>query len=150
VGLALLNNRLSGLSLDVRRKSMTVTAKLALSDADLALFREGSLQERERLIQGLFESLDEADVARLLAGFCIGDRETYDGEPAVAGVSFEDERSGTITVSFTGSAYYGCKEMNRLDEHDEAVLYTIGIESAFIQFSTHPPDPQKRYPNEEL
>lgn len=120
----------------------TVTSEI-LED-DLLTLIEGEPKERDECIQSIFEQLGEDDVGSLLSGFCTGDRETYNDDSMIMGVSFEDEISGTIDVAFTGSAYYGCKDMDRLDEHDETVAFTIDREGSTVEFSTTPPDAPER------
>ena len=111
---------------------------------DLRTLIEGAPKERDKCIQSIFEHLSEDDIGSLLSGFCIADRETYNNDPTVTGVSFDDEISGTIDVAFTGSAYYGCKDMDRLDEHDETVTFTIDPENSTVEFSSTPPDLPER------
>jgi hypothetical protein len=129
--------------------SKTITVKLL--ETDLAPFREAaSTKQLQELVQRLFESLDEADTNTLLSDFCVEERETYDGSPTVADVSIDCPLSGTINVEFWGSAYFGCKDMSPEYERAATVVFNVSIEESCICFSTDPPDPEARYPDDEL
>jgi hypothetical protein len=52
-----------------------------LSTDDLAVFAQGKEAGCEKVIKHLFESLDDKQVAELVADFCNGPRESYDGNP---------------------------------------------------------------------
>ncbi len=129
---------------------MTKTIQTSLSDSDLQTFAEGTTREQADAVQALFESLEESEIGELLGYFCDGDREAYNEDPTVMHVTMEDEDSGMIDVDFTGSAYYGCKDMDRLDEHSEAVVFKISLQASLITFTTEPPDPPDRPPDEEF
>jgi len=129
---------------------MIKTIQASLSDSDLETFAEGTTKEQADAVQALFESLEQSEISKLLGYFCDGDREAYNEDPTVIHVAMEDEDSGMIDVDFTGSAYYGCKDMDRLDEHSEAVAFNISRETSLITFTTEPPDPPERPPDEEF
>lgn len=128
---------------------MLETITVEISGEDLLALTDSDPKKRDNRIQFIFERLSEDEVGSLLDGFCIGDRETYNDDPIVMGISFDDELSGTIDVAFTGSAYYGCKDMDRLNEHGETVTFTIDREGFTIEFSTTPPDVPER-PMDEI
>jgi hypothetical protein len=123
---------------------MLETVTTEILEDDLLTLLERTPKERDECIQYIFEHLSEDEIGCLLVGFCIGDRETYNDDPLVTGVSFDDELSGTIDVAFTGSAYYGCKDMDRLDQHVATVTFTINREGSTIDFSTTPPELPER------
>ena len=84
---------------------MIESATMPMSSNELELLEAGNSKERENLIESLFGSLEEETSARLLSGFCNGEREVYNNHPFVSDVSFDDRLSGTLAVDFTGSAY---------------------------------------------
>jgi hypothetical protein len=126
----------------------TVTTEIL--DSDLEAYAEGSTDERAKIVQDIFEHLDDGDLGELLGYFCTGDREAYNEDPYVIGVDMHDDTSGTISVDFTGSAYYGCKDMDRLDEHSESVIFEVSPGDALVKFTTEPPDPVDRPPDDEF
>jgi hypothetical protein len=129
---------------------MIKTIQALIDDSDLEAFIEGSSEERAAVVQGVFESLEESEIRELLAYFCTGDRESYNEDPTVARICMDDDMNGTIDVDFTGSAYYGCKDMDRLDEHSEAVRFEVSVEASQVTFTTESPDPPERPPDEEF
>lgn len=133
-------------------KMIKNTAKVPLSKDDIDTLCSGNEKNSRDCIETLFNSLDDDETAGLLIGFCTGDREEYGGDPIVADVTFHDTASGTIDVDFTGLAYYGCKDMDRLDEHAEAVGFDISFDDEQITFSTETLDPVEsiRDPNDEF
>lgn len=99
-------------------------------------------------MESVFLQMDDEKMSVLLGGYCIGERESYNNDPFVTNVSFDDEVSGTIDVSFTGSAYFGCKDMDRLDEHDVTVAFTITSDDLIVRFETNPPEMGERTTDE--
>lgn len=120
------------------------TVKVKLSTENLALLEDGSGNEREKLVKALFESLDENESRTLLSRFCTGKRETFDECSCVEHVEFDDAVSGTMSVGFTCSAYFGCKDQNYTDERDAIVQFELLIRESLIQFTTDPPEPPAR------
>jgi len=131
---------------------MIKTIHVEIDDAELEEFVEAFEDDKAKIIQNIFENLegDDGDVGDLLGYFCTGDLETYNEDPMVGSVTMHDELSGTIDVDFTGSAYYGCKDMDRLDEHCEAVAFEVSLLDKRITLTTEPPDKVERPPNEEF
>lgn len=130
---------------------MPESVSTVLDEEEVESFFESNDAERSAFISSQFDHLSESDQRKLLAGFCTGDREDYNGEPCVMGVSIDDYPdeegfSGTVDVYFTGSAYYGCKDMDRLDEHEETVSFRFEPATRELWFETSPPPPvSERY-----
>lgn len=61
-----------------------------------------------------------------------------------------DDTWGTISVDFIASAYYGCKNMDRLDEHSKSVVFEVFLGEALVKFTTEPPDTVDRPPEDEF
>lgn len=118
-----------------------------LHENDIESLEEASHQEKEEIIQKIFEQLEDEKEAELLAGFCTGERETFDGLLAVMDTTLEDDWTGVISAAFTGSAYFGCKDMDRLEEYDEVVSFEVDFENERITFETDTPDPVEREPD---
>ena len=129
---------------------MQESVVIELDESDLSWIREGDSREKASHVQEIFEHLSEAETAQLLSGFCEGLRESYNADPYVMDVSFEDSGAGTVTVDFTGSALFGCKDMDHLYEHLVTVSFSVDLETSTICFSSEPPDPPERYPDEEF
>jgi hypothetical protein len=129
---------------------MKEKATASFSSDDLATVETGRPKEKEDLIESLFEHLDEDATARLLCDFCDGDRETYNNDPSVTEVTFEKKFSGTLTVEFTGSAYYGCEDLDRTYDHSKEVAFVISPEKRAITFSTDVTDPADKYREDDI
>jgi hypothetical protein len=103
---------------------------------------------RRKLVEDLFFQLDEQEQGRLLAYFCTDDRESYDESPTIDHVDFDDKDQGTIEVSFTGSVYMGCRDLNYVNEHNETLKFGIDRDEARIWFESEPPDKVDRPPDD--
>lgn len=120
--------------------------KVDLDEDAAAILAEINHPERDKLIEEHFTSLAESDEECLLAGFCTNERETYDGLMSCMDTHFEDEISGTLSVSFTGSAYFGCRDMEPLYEYDEPVGFEVDLDDGILTFTTETPDNVGREP----
>lgn len=131
---------------------MRVVVIKHLSDDQAVEMAEAETSDRLELVQRIYDQLDEDESGQLLSGFCTGGRETYNDDAWVTDTHFVDgsDTSGLINVSFTGSAYLGCKDMDVLYEHDEGIKFQIDLAVLRIEFSTNPPDPEVRYPDDEF
>jgi hypothetical protein len=127
---------------------MGVKVVIELPQEEFNALTDISYPTREKLIESTFLQMEEEEIGGLLGGYCLGERETYNNDPVVMNVSFDDEISGTIDVSFTGSAYFGCTNMDRLDEHDVTVAFTIAPDVLAVQFETDPPERAERSTDE--
>lgn len=121
-----------------------------LGEKDLKFLESEDRKARELLIEASFESLSNEDIQTLLADFCAEERETFDGNAVVENVDFESLTSGLISVNFTGSSYFGCRDMNRTFDYTEEVIFQIHRDHLRIVFSTETPDPMDRSPHEEF
>lgn len=133
---------------------MIKTVSTKILDSDLEANAEGSTDERAKIVQDIFEHLDDGDLGELLGEllgyFCTGDSETSNEDPCVAGIDMHDDTSGTISVDFTASAYYGCKDMDRLDKYSKSVVFEVFLGAALVKFTTEPPDTVDRPPENEF
>lgn len=129
---------------------MIITVQTEIHDSDLAAFIEGDAEDRAKIAQELFENLEEDQQGELLGWFCTGEREVYDSYPIVIGAEMEDAVSGSVFVSFEGSADFGCRDINVTNEYDETVTFKISPKAKRITFTTEPPDRIERPPNEEF
>jgi len=126
---------------------MKHTVTVDIYENDVEGLKESSKKEIEEMIKSLFERLDEGEHTELLSGFCLEDRETFDGLVYVADTSLDDETSGVLTASFTGSIYNGCKDLDVLNEYDEGVTFDIDLDEQRILFESETPDPVEREPD---
>lgn len=131
---------------------VSVLTTLDLEDVE-ALFQFND-KDRAEFIVGQFNQLSELDRRKLLAGFCTGDREDFNDDHCIMGTSFDEDfddegdrvHSGCIYVCFTGSAYYGCKDMDRVDEHEVTITFWCEPSIPGLWFETSPPPPiSERY-----
>lgn len=129
---------------------MKNTVECLIEEEDLLLLESGDQSACESLLQAHFESLDENDVQTLLAEFCTQERETFDGNTIVENIEFDSALSGLLYVGFTGSSYFGCRDMDRTYNYTEEVIFQIHMDRRRIVFSTETPDPIDRSPHEEF
>ena len=123
---------------------MTQTEYITLTEDELLDLTESNNVTRSKIISDLFSRLDEQGQSRLLFGFCSGERESYDENPVVDDVSFDTSTEGTIEVSFTGSVYMGCRDMDYVNEHTETLSFEIDHEDAKLWIKSEIPDPPDR------
>jgi hypothetical protein len=131
---------------------MHIVVTRALLDDEAAEISEATGDNRLQIVQNIFEHLEEEGQAELLSGYCTGERETYNDDAYVTDIYFDDgcDTSGLIDVSFTGSSYFGCKDMDGLYERDESIEFNIDLDALRIEFVTNPPDVEVRTPDEEF
>ncbi len=129
---------------------MTETATVPLSIGDLALLKTGTNNEKENIVESIFDSLEANTSARLLAIFCDAELETYNYNPSVIDVQFESKLSGSIFVEYTVAVYIGRAELVRPDLRCNPVDFVISSEDKTITFSTALPDFADSYPEDEL
>jgi len=131
---------------------MRVTVDAVLTNEEVLEFAELHLAGKLELVQEVYNRLEEGDLGTLLADFCTGERETYNDDADDVHIAFDygTDLSGIIDVHFTGSAFFGCKDMDGLYDHAEAIEFTINLDGLNIEFATNPPDHVERAPDEEF
>ena len=108
-----------------------------LDQDNRALLASDDEAGKRKLIETLFEGLEDEEKASLLAGFCISDpRETFNGLDAIDEVSWDSSTEGIIEVSFRGCSYYGCRDMDREYEYNEAVAFKVDFLKNIIIFTS--------------
>ena len=125
---------------------MAITETIELSKDEIEEFDALTEELRKELIREVFARLDERAEKRLFVGYCSSDRESYDaGSVIVNEVAFEGSHdSGSMDVSFTGSTYMGCRDIDIEHDHDEVVTFRLIRECELIEFATAPPDHGER------
>lgn len=129
---------------------MKKLVKITPPEDETAIFTTASAQERRDLVCDWFDSLDESQVSELLSEFCTESRETYDDNADISDISFDNHSSGLIEIDFTGSAYYGCKDANRSFSRSATISFSFSDKEKTIAFSSDPPDPMDRSPDDEF
>lgn len=109
--------------------------------------KESFVEENEKIIKAIFEKLGEDNHRKLLSGFCVQEYETFDGYPMITEVGFVSETEGWLGVNFTGTAYFGCDDMNKEYEYNEVVTCLIEQDRE-VTFETETPEPIERAPDE--
>lgn len=108
--------------------------------------------ERESTVESLFDKLGHDQQEVLLGQFCTNSslygRETFLHVDCVSEVIFEGEDHGVLYVEFTGDIFAGCKDLRGAPEHIEKVDFNIDHEKRQVVFTTRPPDPMEREPDE--
>ncbi len=123
------------------------TITIRLSEDEAEILRNGTKSEKRTLIEALITDLPEEDERTLFADFCQEFRETYDGIDNVEDTEFENSSTGILYVSFSGSAYLGCKDaISNFDYHEE-VAFEIDFAKLHLTFSTNVPDELERDPD---
>lgn len=123
------------------------SASKFLGDSGANQLRESFVEENREIIKAIFEKLGEDNHRKLLSGFCIHDYETFDGYPIIAEVGFVSETESWLRVNFTGTAYFGCEDMNKEYEYNEVVTCLIERDRE-VTFGTETPERIERAPDE--
>lgn len=118
-----------------------------LGDLEANQLKESFVEENEKIIKAIFEKLGEDNHRKLLSGFCVQEYETFDGYPMITEVGFVSETEGWLGVNFTGTAYFGCDDMNKEYEYDEVVTCLIEDDRE-VTFGTETPERIERAPDE--
>lgn len=118
-----------------------------LGDSEANQLKESFIEENEKIIKAIFEKLGEDNHRKLLSGFCVQEYETFDGYPMITEVGFVSEAEGWLRVNFTGTAYFGCDDMNKEYEYDELVTCLIENDRE-VTFGTETPERIERAPDE--
>ena len=118
-----------------------------LGDLEANQLKESFVEENEKIIKAISEKLGEDNHRKLLSGFCVQEYETFDGYPMITEVGFVSETEGWLGVNFTGTAYFGCDDMNKEYEYDEVVTCLIEDDRE-VTFGTETPERIERAPDE--
>ncbi|WFB36953.1 hypothetical protein P3T73_04160 [Kiritimatiellota bacterium B12222] len=103
---------------------------------------------RSAAIENLLLTDGKEKVEEMLSPMNTDSRSSYlDGSAAVEEVSFDaDGLTGGLSVSFQHEVYYGCKDMDRLDNDYAEITFEIDHEEKIVVFSIYQPD--EREPDE--
>ena len=120
---------------------MTSETSAKLNEHEVTLLGSDDEAGKRKLIESLFEGLEDEEKASLLAGFCISDpRETFNGLDTIDEVSWDSSTEGIVEVSFRGCSYYGCRDMDREYEYNEAVVFKVDFLKKAILFTSETPE----------
>jgi hypothetical protein len=125
---------------------------IGISQHDLTVYTKADKSEKLSIVAELYDSMSEEEISLLLADFCTENRETFNNDAYCTDKYFDDDSNltGLIEISFTGSVYIGCKDMDHLYERDESIEFTISPQELRIEFATNLPERIERYPDDEF
>lgn len=115
----------------------------------------GELEEEEDREAFLTDLVNERieDLESLLCSIDSADREEYvDGSLALNTLEFDDKSStkGVLWVDYEGSTYWGCRDMDRTDEHSEKFTFEVDVERSQICVIGQVTKFEKPSPKDEL
>lgn len=109
--------------------------EIKLSDMTVDTLLKGE-ECRELIAQDMLEHPQVLET--MLAPFCVYPRGTVmAGEFKIdAEMMGLDGKSGTVVIEFTEEAYYGCRDMDRVEVRDEEISFSIDPTGKTLTF--HP------------
>lgn len=120
---------------------MTTEAITSISDEELIVLRGDDEMKREKIIESVFEGLNDDQTESLLGGFCTSDqRETFSTFDGIEEVTFDSPTKGQLDVSFSGFAHHGCKDAHRNYEYCKVVGFEVDPLKMQVRFETEPPE----------